>query len=130
MSIRLCEAAGVVPFQLAERSLFRMPLPEPSLQRGYEDLAAHYDTAVLPARPAKPRDKAKVEVAVQVVQRWIVARLRHETHFSLSSLNARIQELLVALNARRMRRYGRSRREHHVRNLIAGAAADEHGGCG
>jgi len=84
---------------------------EPALQRGYEDLAAHYDTAILPARPAKPRDKAKVEVAVQVVQRWIVARLRHELHFSLSSLNARIQELLAELNARPMRRFGRSRRE-------------------
>ena len=83
---------------------------EPAIQRGYEELAEHYDTAILPARPAKPRDKAKVEVAVQVVQRWIVARLRHETHFSLASLNARIEELLVLLNDRPMRRYLRSRR--------------------
>ena len=56
---------------------------EPGVQRTYEEWAAHYGTAILPARPAKPRDKAKVEVAVQVARRWILARLRHETFFSL-----------------------------------------------
>jgi transposase len=79
---------------------------EPVLQRTYEEWAAHYGTAILPARPAKPRDKAKVEVAVQVAQRWILARLRHETFFSLATLNARIRELLVELNARPMKGYG------------------------
>jgi transposase len=49
---------------------------EPKINRTYADLAAHYDTAILPARPYRPRDKAKVEVGVQLVQRWIVARLR------------------------------------------------------
>ena len=49
------------------------------MQRTYEEMAQHYGTTVLPARPAHPRDKAKVEVAVQVVQRWILARLRNET---------------------------------------------------
>jgi transposase len=82
---------------------------EPGLQRTYEEFAAHYGTAILPARPAKPRDKAKIEVAVQIAERWIVARLRHETFFSLGALNARIAELLTDLNARRMRRYGVSR---------------------
>ena len=57
-------------------------------------LGAHYQTVVIPARPAKPRDKAKVEVAVQVAERWILARLRHETFFTLAALNARIAELL------------------------------------
>jgi len=66
---------------------------------------------ILPARPAKARDKAKVEVAVQVVERWILARLRHETFFSLAALNARIAELLADLNARPMRLYRASRRE-------------------
>jgi len=66
---------------------------------------------ILPARPAKARDKAKVEVAVQVVERWILARLRHETFFSLAALNARISELLADLNARPMRLYRASRRE-------------------
>jgi transposase len=84
---------------------------EPGLQRTYEDFAAHYGTAILPARPAKPRDKAKIEVAVQIAERWILARLRHETFFALGALNARIAELLIDLNARRMRLYGVSRRD-------------------
>src|SRR5437899_3335327 len=84
---------------------------EPGLQRTYEELAQHYGTVILPARPAKARDKAKVEVAVQVVERWILARLRHETFFSLAALNARISELLADLNARPMRLYRASRRE-------------------
>ena len=63
---------------------------EPSVQRTYADWARHYGTAIVPARPAKPRDKAKVEVAVQVAERWILARLRHETFFTLAALNARI----------------------------------------
>jgi len=82
---------------------------EPSVQRTYEEMASHYGTTVLPARPRSPRDKAKVEVAVQIAQRWILARIRNETFFSLSSLNARIRELLVELNARVMKRYGKSR---------------------
>lgn len=79
---------------------------EPLLQRTYEEWAAHYGTAILPARPAKPRDKAKVEVAVQIAQRWVLARLRHETFFSLAALNARIRERLADLNARPMKGYG------------------------
>lgn len=79
---------------------------EPILQRTYEEWAAHYGTAILPARPAKPRDKAKVEVGIQVAQRWVLARLRHETFFSLAALNGRIRELLADLNARPMKGYG------------------------
>ena len=55
---------------------------EPGVQRTYAEWAQHYGTVVIPARPAKPRDKAKVEVAVQVAERWILARLRHETFFT------------------------------------------------
>ena len=84
---------------------------EPGLQRTYEDFAQHYTTVVLPARPKRPRDKPKVEVAVQVAQRWILARLRHERFFSLAALNARIRELLEPLNAKVMRVYRASRRE-------------------
>jgi transposase len=84
---------------------------EPGIQRTYEELARHYGAAVVPARPRRPRDKAKVEVAVQIVERWVLARLRHETFFSLDALNDRIAELLVDLNGRKMRRYGASRRE-------------------
>jgi transposase len=84
---------------------------EPGAQRSYEELAQHYGTAILPARPRKPRDKAKAEVGVQVVQRWILARLRDETFFSLAALNRRIGELQDELNDRPMRAYGASRRE-------------------
>ena len=84
---------------------------EPGLQRTYEEFAQHSGTVIVPARPAKARDKAKVEVAVQVVERWILARLRHETFFSLGALNARIAALLTDLNARPMRLYRASRGE-------------------
>lgn len=85
---------------------------DPQIQRTYEEMAGHYRCAVVPARPRRPRDKAKVEVGVQVVQRWILARLRHEIFFTLSELNRRIHELLVELNARPMRDHGgKSRRE-------------------
>jgi len=60
---------------------------EPDLNRTYQEMAAHYGVAVIPARPRKPRDKAKVEVGVQVVQRWIVAALRHRKFFSLTEVN-------------------------------------------
>jgi transposase len=84
---------------------------EPGIQRTYEEMALHYGTTVLPARPYRARDKAKVEAGVLVAQRWILARLRHETFFSLQALNERIAELLEDLNKRRMRIYGASRRE-------------------
>jgi transposase len=79
---------------------------EPTTQRTYHELARHYGTAIIPARPGKPRDKAKAEVGVQVVQRWILARLRNEQFFSLEALNERIAELMDELNDRPMRRYG------------------------
>jgi transposase len=88
---------------------------EPGLQRTYAEFAAHYGTTILPARPAAARDKAKVEVAVQIAERWILARLRHERFFSLAALNARIAELLITLNARRMRHYEASRHELFTR---------------
>ncbi len=88
---------------------------EPGLQRTYEEFATHFGTTILPARPQKPRDKAKIEVGVQVAERWILARLRHETFHSLAALTARIAELLVDLNARRMRRYQASRQELFAR---------------
>jgi hypothetical protein len=83
---------------------------EPMVNRTYTDLASHYRTAVLPARPYKPRDKAKVEVGVQVVQRWILARLRNRRFFSLGELNEAIRELVTQLNDRPMRGCGTTRR--------------------
>jgi transposase len=79
---------------------------EPGVQRTYGEMAKHYGTAIVPARPRKPRDKAKVEVGVQIAQRWILARLRNETFFSLAALNARIAELRDELNARPMKKLG------------------------
>jgi transposase len=84
---------------------------EPGINRSYQDLATHYGTTILPTRVRKPRDKAKVEVAVLIVERWILARLRHRRFFSLAELNAAIAELLAALNARPMRKIGASRRQ-------------------
>jgi len=83
---------------------------EPAVNRTYAEMAAHYGTAIVPARPGKPRDKAKVEVAVQVATRWIVAKLRNRRFFSLSELNAAIRELTTQLNARVTRHLGTSRR--------------------
>ena len=83
---------------------------EPMVNRTYADMARHYGTAIVPARPYKPRDKAKVEVGVQVIGRWILARLRHRRFFSLAELNAAIRALLDELNDRRMRGWGTSRR--------------------
>jgi transposase len=103
-------AAALVPDQL-KSAITRACRYEPGAQRAYEELAQHYGTAILPARPAKPRDKAKVEVAVQVAERWILARLRNEIFFSLAALNLRIRELLAVINARTMRAYGASRQE-------------------
>jgi transposase len=83
---------------------------EPMVNRTYADMARHYRTAIVPARPYKPRDKAKVEIGVQVVGRWILARLRHRRFFSLAELNAAVRALLDDLNNRLMRGWGASRR--------------------
>lgn len=82
---------------------------EPELNPTYAELATHYGTAVLPARPYKPRDKAKVEVGVQLVERWILARLRHQTFFSLAALNSAIHTLLQELNHRPFKKLPGSR---------------------
>jgi transposase len=101
---------AVVPDQL--RSAVVGPCRyKPQLQRTFEEWGRHYGTVILPARPAHPRDKANVEAAVLVAERWILARLRNQTFFSLAELNERIAELREELNGRTMRRYGKSRRE-------------------
>jgi transposase len=88
---------------------------EPDLNPTYQEFAMHYHVAVMPARPRKPRDKAKVESAVQVVQRWIVMRLRHRRFLSLREANEAIHELLVYLNNRPFRK----RREECRASLFA-----------
>jgi transposase len=84
---------------------------EPELNPTYAAMAEHYGICVLPARPARPRDKAKVETGVLIVKRWILAALRHRTFYSLSELNTAIAELLERLNSRALRKVKKSRRE-------------------
>jgi transposase len=84
---------------------------EPMVNRAYEEMLAHYDTAALPARPRKPRDKAKVEAAVGIVERYLLGRLRNRIHYSLGELNAAIGDMLRRLNDEfKIRRLGVTRR--------------------
>jgi transposase len=84
---------------------------EPDINPTYADMAEHYGCAVLPARPRKPRDKAKVENGVLISKRWILAVLRHRTFYSLAELNTAIRECLEHLNTRPLRKAKKSRRE-------------------
>lgn len=83
---------------------------EPLLNRTYQEMLAHYGTLALPARPYKPRDKAKVEVGVQVVERWLLARLRKRQFFTLEELNDALRELLTFLNDKPFKKLPGSRR--------------------
>jgi transposase len=83
---------------------------EPDINPSYRDLAEHYGVAVLPARSRKPKDKAKVEVGVQVVERWILAALRNRQFFSLGELNTAVGVLLERLNHRPFKKLPGSRR--------------------
>ncbi len=84
---------------------------EPTLNQTFAAMAEHYDTTVLPTRSRRPRDKGKVEGAVLIVERWILARLRNRRFFSVTDLNGAIAVLLEDLNNRLMRHAGKSRRQ-------------------
>src|SRR6201982_2681654 len=112
---RAFAALGGVPKLLVpdntKVAVIKACLYEPQVNRTYAEMAAHYDTAILPARPRRPRDKAKVEVAVLIIERWLLGRLRHRRFYSLAELNAAIGELLRQLNDERpIRRLGVPRR--------------------
>src|SRR4051794_24667545 len=113
--VRVLEFLGGTPRQIVPDNLrtgvLRANWYEPGINPTYRDLAAHYRTAILPTRVRRPRDKAKVEAGVLVVERWILARLRHQRFFSLAELNAAIAALVEELNARPMRKLGVSRRQ-------------------
>ncbi len=83
---------------------------EPDINPAYQQMAEHYQVAIIPARPYRPKDKSKVEGAVLVVERWIMARLRHQTFFTLASLNQAIDLLLADLNDRPFKKLPGSRR--------------------
>jgi transposase len=110
------EAFGGAPALLvpdnAKVAVIKACLFDPQVNRTYAGMAAHYGSAVLPTRPRRPRDKAKVEAAVRIVERWLLGRLRHRVFHSLGDVNAAIVELLADLNDRRvLRRVGRTRRQ-------------------
>ena len=110
------EAIGGSPRLLvpdnAKVAVIRACYFDPSINRTYTEMAAHYDMAVLPTRPRRPRDKAKVEVAVLIVERWLLGRLRRRTFYSLAELNQAIGEMLHQLNeVRPIRRLGVTRRQ-------------------
>jgi transposase len=108
-------AIGGVPALLVpdntKVAVIKASLYDPQINRTYAEMAAHYGTAVLPARPRKPRDKAKVEQAVLTIERWLLGRLRNRVFYSLAEVNAAIGELLTRLNEERpIRRLGVTRR--------------------
>lgn len=84
---------------------------EPDINPTYQDMASHYGTTIIPARVAKPRDKAKVESAVLIAERWIIASLRNHTFFSIEELNKAIREKLAELNDRPLQKMKVSRKE-------------------
>jgi transposase len=113
---RALAAIGGVPKLLvpdnAKVAVIKACLYDPQVNRAYTEMAAHYDTAVLPARPRRPRDKAKAEACVLIVERWLLGRLRRRWFYGLSELNQAIQAMLVHLNDQRpIRRLGVTRRQ-------------------
>jgi transposase len=105
---------GAVPVLVPDNTKTGVTDPcryEPDLNPTYQEFAAHYGVAVLPARVRKPRDKAKVEVGVQVVERWVLAPLRDMTFFGLAAFNQAVAERLADINARPMPHLGASRCE-------------------
>jgi len=100
----------VIPDNL--KSAVRKPCRyEPDLNPSYQDLAEYYGTAVIPTWVRKPKDKAKAEVGVQVVERWILGRLRKQTFFSLAEANTAIRTLLDDLNRRPFKKLPGCRKE-------------------
>lgn len=114
--IRCFAAIGGAPQLLVpdntKTAVIKACLYDPQVNRTYGEMAAHYDVAILPARPRRPRDKAKVEQAVLIVERWLLGRLRRRIFHSLAEVNAAIAELMTHLNEERpIRRLGVTRRQ-------------------
>ncbi len=113
--VRALEYFGAAPLVVVPDNLksavTKTSFYEPEINRTYAALAEHYGFAVIPARPAHPRDKPKVENGVLVAKRWILARLRKRIFYSLGEMNIAIRELLEYLNSREMRKLKQSRRE-------------------
>ena len=102
--------AAIVPDNL-KSGVQRACRYEPDLNPSYQDFAEHYGVAILPARVRKPRDKAKVEVAVQGIERWILAPLRHQSFFSLADLNQALRANSSSTTSKPLSREAGTRQE-------------------
>jgi transposase len=114
--VRALEAIGGVPNLIVpdntKVAVIKACLFDPQINRTYADMASHYGTAILPARPRRPRDKAKVEQGVLIIERLLLGRLRNRIFFSLAEVNTAIAELVKRLNENRViRRLGVTRRQ-------------------
>lgn len=113
--VRALEFFGGVPELLVPDNLRsgvnRACRYEPDLNSAYQQMAAHYGAVIIPTRPRKPKDKSKAEIGVQIIERWILARLRQHTFFSLRSLNNCIQSLLEEANNKPYQKLSGTRRE-------------------
>lgn len=111
---RMFKAFGGVPAILVpdnlKSAITKACRYDPVVSGAYYALAKHYDTSVIPARAAKPRDKAKAEAGVLLVERWILAALRNRKFFSLEELNQAIAELLVRLNFKKFQKLDGTRK--------------------
>ena len=87
---------------------------DPDLNPTYQQMASHYNVAIIPARPLKPKDKSKAENGVLLVERWIMAVTRHEVFYTLTQLNQRIRELLTKLNTKPFQKLEGSRQSQFV----------------
>jgi len=112
--VRAFEYSGCVPHLIVPDNLksgVTHPCKyEPDINRSYLEMARHYGTTIIPARPYRAKDKAKVEVGILLVQRWILACLRNRTFYNISDMNQAIKELLEKLNNREMRNLHCSRK--------------------
>jgi transposase len=97
---------------------------EPEINPTYADMAGHYGICVIPARPARPKDKAKVENGVLIAKRWILSVLRHRKFYTLADLNGAIRELLDRLNHRALRKLKQSRHQLFLLSQRSGAATE------
>jgi transposase len=125
--VRLFRTLGGVPRLVVPDNLKsgvnKASFYDPEINRSYGMMASYYDVGILPARPYKPRDKAKVEAGVRLAQTYILGRLRNMTFFSLAEANQAIAEALERLNSKVMRRLGVSRR--HLLETIERSALKE-----
>jgi len=118
--VRALEYFGGVPKKIVPDNpkalITRASRYDPDLNPSYQEFALHYNVAIVPARVRTPRDKAKVETAVQIAERWVLARLRNQTFFSLVEFNRAIAELVEEMNEKPFQKLPGSRRSRFEEN--------------